>query len=68
MTENVKIPLGWDKTNHELKVSYIPENKTVRLNKVGDNNHNFPGPELLVDNIPDLIEALKKIYDDHIND
>lgn len=68
MSEAVRIPLGWDKTNHELKVTYIIENNTVRLNKIGDNNHNFPGPELSLDKIPELIEALEKIYNEHYKD
>ncbi len=57
-----EIELGWDSTKHKLKISYIDERNTVRMNKIGDNNHNLPGPEIDLENVPQLIEALIKIY------
>lgn len=57
-----EIELGWDSTKHKLKISFINDRNTVRLNKIGDNNHNFPGPEIDLENVPQLIEALIKIY------
>jgi hypothetical protein len=70
MNENLEqiIDLGWDITNHRLKISFIKENNTVRLNKIGDNNHNFPGPELAISKIPELIDALEKIYSEQNKD
>lgn len=56
------IELGWDSTKHKLKISFINERNTVRLNKIGDNNHNLPGPEIDLENVPLLIEALIKVY------
>ncbi len=62
------IDLGWDSTNHQLKISYIEETNSVRLNKVGDNNHNLPGPQVSLDKIPELIDILSRIYSEHNNE
>jgi len=59
------IPLGWDDDNASLRVTFIENQKTIRMNKIANKNHVFPGPEIELRHIPKLIEALKKIYNDN---
>ncbi len=66
--EYLKVPLGWNLPNLNLRITYLSENDTVRLNKVDDKNHIYPGPEFDLQNIPRLIEVLIKIYNDKMQD
>lgn len=60
----LQIPLGWDAPEFNLRITVVPENETVRLNKTDGKNHIYPGPEFDYQHIPKLIEALAKIYND----
>ncbi|MCB9335729.1 MAG: hypothetical protein H6586_06235 [Flavobacteriales bacterium] len=62
--EYLQIPLGWDAPEFNLRITYVADNKSVRLNKSDGKNHIYPGPEFDHQHIPKLIEALAKIYND----
>jgi hypothetical protein len=64
--EYLQIPLGWNSPEHLLRITFINENNTVRLNKTDGKNQVFPGPEFDFQHIPKLIEAIAKIYNDKI--
>ena len=62
--EYLQIPLGWDAPEFNLRITYVADNETIRLNKSDGKNHIDPGPEFDFQHIPKLIEALAKIYND----
>lgn len=62
----LQIPLGWDAPEFNLRITFISDNGTIRLNKSDGKNHIFPGPEFDLVCVPNLIEALAKMYNDHI--
>lgn len=57
----IVVPLGWE-SNEKIRITYDSKLKTVRFNKVGEDNHVYPGPEPEVKFIPQIIEALAHIY------
>jgi len=59
----LEAPIGWE-TDQQLRMTYILENCTVRFSKQDENGHIYPGPEPEINNIPIIIEALIKIYND----
>ncbi len=56
---------GWDDPNAKLRSTYVQSNNTIRLNKVDETNHVSRGPQLDLKHVPELIEALIKIYNDN---
>ncbi len=62
--EYLQIPLGWEAPDFNLRITFIANNESVRLNKTDEKNHIYPGPELDLQHIPKLIEVLAKIYND----
>jgi hypothetical protein len=60
----LEIPFGWNSKVSKLRLTIINDNKTVRICKKDDNGKVYPGPEPDIKNIPKLIEALAKIYND----
>lgn len=62
----LEIPLGWNE-ELRLRITFIKKNNSIRLNKIGVNNHVFPGPEFEYEYLHNLIEALKKILKDKKN-
>ena len=64
----LQVPLGWNSPESKVRVSFIQNTRYVRLNKSDAANHIYPGPEVDIINIPRLIEALAKIYNDHIDE
>jgi hypothetical protein len=63
--EYLQLPLGWDSPEFNLRITFVSENETVRMNKSDGKNHIYPGPEFDLQHIPKLIEALAKIYNDN---
>jgi len=61
----LEIPLGWGDSLAKLRLTFIKKEKTVRLNKMDKDNHIYPGPELEIKYIPELIEVLAKTYNDN---
>lgn len=61
----LEIPLGWDDPEAKLRLTFVNDLKTVRLNKIDSSNHVYPGPEFELKYVPELIEALVKIYNDN---
>ena len=61
----LEIPLGWDDPKAKLRLTFINNQKTLRLNKVDSQNHIYPGPEFEMKNVPELIEALAKVFNDN---
>ena len=60
----LEIPFGWDSEIAKLRLTIINDNKTVRICKKDENGKIYQGPEPDIKNIPMLIEALAKIYND----
>ena len=63
--EYLEIPLGWDDPIAKLRLTFVNNQKTLRLNKVDNQNHVYPGPEFEMKNVPELIEALAKMFNDN---
>jgi len=61
----LEVPLGWDSRNAKLRLTFIEDLATIRLNKIDENNHVYPGPEIELQYTTELIEALIKIYNDN---
>ncbi len=61
----LEVPLGWDDDKATLRVTFVENQKTVRMNKINKKNHVFLGPEIELKYIPKLIEALLKTYNDY---
>ncbi|HQH19325.1 MAG TPA: hypothetical protein PKZ43_07195 [Bacteroidales bacterium] len=61
----LEVPLGWDSINAKLRLTFIEDLATIRLNKIDENNHVYPGPEIELQYTTELIEALIKIYNDN---
>ncbi len=64
--EYLEIPLGCDDKKLFLRVTVVEGNETIRLNRIDAKRHVSPGPEMDLKNIPSLVEALIKVYNDNI--
>ena len=61
----LEIPLGWDDPEAKLRLTFVKDLQTVRLNKIDSANHVYPGPEFELQYVPELIEGLIKTYNDN---
>jgi hypothetical protein len=61
----LEVSLGWDDPLAKLRLTFIKNQKTIRLNKMDETNHIYPGPEFELKFAPELIEALAKAYNDN---
>ncbi len=59
----LEVDFGWD-NNDRLRFTYIDRNRSVRISKVVQGGHPYPGPEPEITKIPLIIEALAKIFND----